>query len=82
VSKIAYKLFRVRKDGSLGPPFINARQRIPLRELLIGASNRRYYVCFKVDENFKAQWCGGVKDGRASRFGGAGDEDDQEHKAR
>lgn len=26
----AYKLLRVRKDGSLGPLFINARQRIPL----------------------------------------------------
>lgn len=25
---IAYKLFRVRKDGSLGPLFINQRQRI------------------------------------------------------
>lgn len=27
---IAYKLFRLRKDGSLGPLFINARQRIPV----------------------------------------------------
>ena len=26
----AYKLFRVRKDGTLGPLFINARQRIEL----------------------------------------------------
>lgn len=26
-----------------------------------GNSNRRYWVCFKVDENFKAQWCGGTK---------------------
>jgi hypothetical protein len=25
---IGYKLFRLRKDGSLGPLFINARQRI------------------------------------------------------
>lgn len=25
---IAYKLFRLRKDGSLGPLFINARQRL------------------------------------------------------
>jgi len=31
---VAYKLFRVRKDGSLGPLFINARQRIPLGEWL------------------------------------------------
>lgn len=27
---IRYKLFRIRKDGSLGPLFINARQRIPI----------------------------------------------------
>lgn len=27
---IAYKLLSVRKDGSLGPLFINRRQRIPL----------------------------------------------------
>lgn len=26
----AYKLLRVRRDGSLGPLFINRRQRIPL----------------------------------------------------
>lgn len=29
-----------------------------------GKSNRRYYVCFRVDENYKAQWLGrqgGVK---------------------
>lgn len=30
----AYKLFRVRKDGTIGPLFINARQRIPLNEWL------------------------------------------------
>lgn len=27
---IAYKLFKLRKDGTLGPLFINARQRIPV----------------------------------------------------
>lgn len=27
---LVYKLFRVRKDGSLGPLFINARQRLEL----------------------------------------------------
>ena len=27
---IAYKLLRLRKDGSLGPLFINRRQRIPV----------------------------------------------------
>lgn len=31
---IVYKLFRQRKDGSLGPLFIGARQRIPLGEWL------------------------------------------------
>lgn len=31
---IAYKLFRLRKDGSLGPLFINARQRIPYQTWL------------------------------------------------
>lgn len=30
----AYKLLRVRKDGSLGPLFINRRQRIPIGEWL------------------------------------------------
>lgn len=30
----AYKLLRLRKDGSLGPLFINARQRIPVGEWL------------------------------------------------
>lgn len=29
---VAYKLFKVRKDGSIGPLFINRRQRIPLDE--------------------------------------------------
>jgi len=31
---IRYKLFRVRKDGSLGPLFINRRQRILIGEWL------------------------------------------------
>jgi hypothetical protein len=29
-SKIAYKLFRLRADGSLGPLFINRSQRVPV----------------------------------------------------
>lgn len=33
-SAYAFKLFRQRKDGSLGPLFINRRQRIPLNEWL------------------------------------------------
>jgi hypothetical protein len=31
---IAYKLFKQRSDGSLGPLFINARQRVPVGEWL------------------------------------------------
>lgn len=31
---IAFKLLRVRKDSSLGPLFINRKQRIPLRKWL------------------------------------------------
>ena len=30
----AFKLFRLRRDGSLGPLFINARQRIPIGKWL------------------------------------------------
>ena len=32
--KVAYKLLRMRKDGTLGPLFINRRQRIPIGEWL------------------------------------------------
>lgn len=32
---IAYKLLRRRKDGSLGPLFVNRRQRIPVGEWLM-----------------------------------------------
>jgi len=31
---IGYKLMRRRKDGSLGPLFINAKQRVPIGEWL------------------------------------------------
>jgi len=31
---IAYKLLRVRRDGTIGPLFINRRQRIPVGEWL------------------------------------------------
>jgi hypothetical protein len=31
---IAYKLFRLRKDGTIGPLFINAKLRIPVDEWL------------------------------------------------
>lgn len=36
----AYKLFRVRKDGSLGPLFINAKQRVPMGEWLKAEAHR------------------------------------------
>jgi hypothetical protein len=29
---IAYKLFKTRKDGSIGPLYINAKQRVPIGE--------------------------------------------------
>lgn len=35
----AYKLLRQRKDGTLGPLFINARQRIPVGEWLQAESH-------------------------------------------
>ena len=35
----AYKLFRVRKDGTLGPLFINCRQRIPIGHPLVSESH-------------------------------------------
>ena len=31
---VVYKLLKVRKDGSIGPLFINRRQRIPIGEWL------------------------------------------------
>ena len=37
----AYKLLRLRQDGSLGPLFINARQRIPIGEWLIAETHHR-----------------------------------------
>jgi len=36
----AYKLFRQRKDGSLGPLFINARQRIEIGAWLPAEAHR------------------------------------------
>jgi len=37
----AYKLLRKRKDGTLGPLFINCRQRIPVGEWLPAEAHRR-----------------------------------------
>lgn len=41
VGKIAYKLLHLRKDGSLGPQFINRRQRIPIGKWLKAESHPR-----------------------------------------
>jgi hypothetical protein len=38
---IAYKLFTVRKDGTIGPLFINAPQRIPTGDWLPAEAHRR-----------------------------------------
>ena len=40
MTKIAFKLFRVRKDGTLGPLFINRSQRIPLNQQLTAQAHR------------------------------------------
>lgn len=37
----AFKLIKKRKDGTLGPLFINARQRIPIGEWLPAEAHRR-----------------------------------------
>jgi hypothetical protein len=38
---IAYKLLRQRRDGSLGPLFINCRQRIPIGKWLTAETHHR-----------------------------------------
>ena len=35
----AYKLFRIRKDGSLGTLFINRKMRVPINEWLVAESH-------------------------------------------
>lgn len=44
---IGYKLFRRRKDGTLGPLFINARQRIPVGEWLPAEAHRKKGFAFR-----------------------------------
>jgi len=52
----AYKLFRLRKDGTLGPLFINCKQRIPIGEWLPAEDHYRkgyahrpgWHVCMDV----------------------------------
>lgn len=44
---IAYKLFRRRRDGTLGPLFINTRQVIPLREWLAAEEHETKGFAFR-----------------------------------
>ena len=44
---IAYKLLKVRKDGSIGPLFINQRQRIPIGEWLQAEAHRTKGFAFR-----------------------------------
>ncbi len=43
----AYKLLRLRKDGTLGPLFINRRLRIPIGETLRAESHRTPGYAFR-----------------------------------
>lgn len=43
----AYKLFRVRKDSSLGPLFINATLRIPMNEWMDAEPHRKKGFAFR-----------------------------------
>jgi hypothetical protein len=44
---IVYKLVKKRKDGSIGPLFINARQRIPIGEWLPAEAHERKGFAFR-----------------------------------
>lgn len=44
---IAYKLLRVRKDGTIGPLFINRKQRIPIGEWLIAEPHKTKGYAFR-----------------------------------
>ena len=44
---IGYKLFRLRKDGSLGPLFINARQKLYVGETYIAEAHRTPGYAFR-----------------------------------
>jgi hypothetical protein len=43
----AYKLLRVRKDGSIGPLFINRKQRIPIGKWLKAEAHRTKGYAFR-----------------------------------
>lgn len=44
---IAFKLLRVRKDGSIGPLFINKKQRIPVGQWLQAEAHRTKGYAFR-----------------------------------
>lgn len=44
---IVYKLVKQRKDGSIGPLFLNARQRIPFGEWLDAEAHQRKGFAFR-----------------------------------
>lgn len=44
---IGYKLFRLRKDGSLGPLFINCRQRLYIGETYLAEAHRTKGYAFR-----------------------------------
>jgi len=46
-TKIAYKLVKVRKDGSIGPLFINARLRIKVGEWMLAEAHRKKGFAFR-----------------------------------
>lgn len=46
-TRLAYKLLRVRQDGTLGPLFINQRQRIPLGVTLQAEAHRTKGFAFR-----------------------------------
>lgn len=44
---IAYKLFNVRKDGTIGPLFINKKQRVPLGHWLDAEEHKTKGFAFR-----------------------------------
>lgn len=44
---IAYKLLRVRRDGTIGPLFINRRQRIPIGKYLKAEAHKTVGYAFR-----------------------------------
>lgn len=65
----AYKLVKLRKDGSIGPLFMNARLRIPFDEWLEAGDHHKkgfahrpgWHCCFKMEAPHLSEkgrvWC-------------------------